>query len=249
MAINVIINGASGKMGQEAVNAINADPALNLVAQLSRNDNLADEIAKHHADVVVDLTVATVAYENLLTIIQAGAHPVIGTSGLTTEQISTAKQLCSDKKLGGIIVPNFSIGAVLMMQMSQIAAKHFQHVEIIEMHHDGKLDAPSGTAVRTAQMLDEARTAHHDLSIPATKPCHEPSISGSRGANYKNIPIHAIRLPGLVANQQVIFGGVGETLSITHNTIHRECFMPGVLLCCKKVHTLATLGVGLEVLL
>jgi len=240
MTIRILVNGASGKMGQECVKAIQNDSELQLVGQTARNDDLAQIIKTTHAQVVVDFTVPQAAYSNVLTIIQSGAHPVIGTTGITPEQITELKQQCASKKLGAIIAPNFSIGAVLMMQFSQTAAKFFPNVEIIELHHAGKADSPSGTALKTADLIAETRS-----SVPEVKASRE-IIPGARGASSHNIPIHAIRLPGLVACQEVLFGGLGETLSIRHDTIHREAFMPGVLLACKKVLQLDHLVYGLE---
>lgn len=243
MSIKVIINGANGRMGQEAVKAINADARFELVAQTGRTDNLAAEIKKLQATIVIDLTTAESVFENTKTIITAGAHPVVGTSGLQPEEFMTLKQLSAQKNLGGIIVPNFSIGAVLMMRYARDAAKYLPNVEIIEMHHDGKLDAPSGTAIKTAELIQEARQ-----SSPETLDVRE-TITGSRGAVKHGIHIHAVRLPGLVAHQQVLFGGNAETLTIRHDSMHRSCFMPGLLLACEKVSSLNELVYGLEHLL
>lgn len=241
MTIKIIVNGAKGNMGQQAAKAIQQDPSLKLIAECDKEDNLATIIQNTKADVVVDFTHVGVAYDNVETIIQHGARPVIGTTGFTEDQIKKLQQHCKQLKRGGIIAPNFSIGAILMMRFAIDAARYFSDVEIIEMHHERKLDAPSGTAVKTAQMISEI--------IPNKQPTnaneHEV-IKGARGATINNIPIHAIRLPGLLAHQKVMFGGLGETLSIHHDTINRECFMPGVLLSCKKVMELKELVYGLE---
>jgi 4-hydroxy-tetrahydrodipicolinate reductase len=241
MTIRVLVNGAQGKMGQFTVAAIQGDSGLTLVGQTGHGDSLADEIKKSKADVVVDFTQADVVLKNTKTIIESGAHPVIGTSGLVQEQVDELKKLCAQKKLGGIIAPNFSIGAVLMMKHAQNIAKYFPDVEIIEMHHPGKLDSPSGTAVRTAELLSASRQ-----TTPAKKNSIRETVPGARGANYLDIPIHAVRLSGLVAHQQIIFGGSGETLTLRHDSIDRLCFMPGVLLACKKVMELKELIFGLE---
>ncbi len=240
MAIRVLINGASGKMGQQAVKTIESDPAFVLAGQTGRKHDLAAEIKNTKADVVLDLTNADVVLKNLKTIIAAGAHPVIGTSGLLKEQVQELQTQCAKLKLGGIIAPNFSIGALLMMKHAQEIAKYYSDVEIIEMHHAGKLDSPSGTAVRTAELL-----ALEQTKKPPLQPTKE-TIKGARGATYQNIPIHSIRLPGLVAHQQIIFGGSGETLTIRHDSIDRQCFMPGIVLACKKVIGLKELVYGLE---
>jgi len=239
MTIKVIINGANGRMGQEAVKAINADNELTLVAKTGRQDNLMQLIKDQQAEVVVDLTNAESVFENTKTIIDAGAHPVIGTSGLTSQEIHRLGQLCDTKNLSGIIVPNFSIGAVLMMRYAEDAAKYLPDVEIIEMHHDGKLDSPSGTALHTAELMNHHRKKNQD------KKNLKETIPGARGAKLDDIPIHAIRLPGLVAHQMVIFGGNAETLTIKHDSIHRSAFMPGLVLACKKVNTLKGLVSGL----
>ncbi len=243
MTINVIINGANGRMGQEAVKAIENDKDLSLVGKNNHGDDLSQIIKENDCNVVVDLTTAHSVFENCQTIINANAHPVIGTSGLTMEQIAELQGICRNKQLGGIIVPNFSIGAILMMQFARQAATYYDDVEIIEMHHDGKLDSPSGTAIKTAELIAENR--QHNKEI---KPQKEV-LPSARGANCRNIPIHSVRLPGFVAHQQVIFGGTGETLSINHQSIHRESFMPGLLLACKKVPHLNELLYGLEYLL
>jgi len=243
MSINVLVNGASGRMGQHVCAAVSADPELQLVAKTGVDDQLSDVIQKSKADVVVDFTDASVAFVNTATIIEANARPVIGTSGLTQQQVTELAKLCEAKNLGGIIAPNTSIGAIMMMRLAQLAVQQFPNVEIIEMHHDGKKDSPSGTAIKTAEMLAEARNELIEL-----KPSKE-IIPGARGASHESIPIHAVRLPGLVAHQEVIFGNTGETLTIRHDSINRECFMPGVLLACKKVMELNHLVYGLDQLI
>lgn len=240
MTIRILVNGAQGKMGQEVVAAVNKDPELKLVGQAGKTDDLSQLIKETKAEVVVDFTTPRAVYENALAILAAGVHPVIGTTGLAAEQISELKERCAAQKTGGIIAPNFSIGAVLMMQFAQTAARYYSAVEIIEFHHQGKQDAPSGTAIKTAEMIN---AACENQFTP--KPLHE-TIAGSRGALKNGIPIHAVRLPGFVASQEVLFGGLGETLTIRHNTIHREAFMAGVLLACKKVVKLDKLIYGLE---
>ncbi len=239
MTIRILINGAAGKMGQPLVKAISDDADFILVGQTGRAHDLATEIKQTRADVVVDFTNADVVYKNLATIIEAGVHPVIGTSGLLNAQIQELQKRCRTLKLGGIIAPNFSLGAVLMMKHAVDIAKYFPAVEIIEMHHDGKLDSPSGTAMYTADLIAKKQT-------PRTAKTAKETVPGARGADYQQIRIHSLRLPGLVAHQQIIFGGSGETLTIRHDSIDRQCFMPGVLLACKKVMELNELIVGLE---
>jgi len=240
MAIRILVNGAQGKMGQQTVSAVKADKELELVAELGKQDNLLEAIKNSQAEVVVDFTTASAAYENAKQIIEVGVHPVIGTSGFLPEQIKEIVTACHEKKLGGIIAPNFSIGAVLMMKFSKDTAHYFKDVEIIELHHDGKEDSPSGTAIKTSEMITAGRG-----KIPEKKVGTE-TLKGARGATNHGISIHSVRLPGLVAHQEVIFGGIGETLTIRHDSINRECFMPGVLLACKKVVGLDKLVYGLE---
>lgn len=244
MTTRIIINGANGKMGQLAVKTLKQDAQFTVVGELGHKDDLTTVIKDTQAHVVLDLTTAEAVFKNALAIINAGARPVIGTSGLLKDQVQELKKQCAQQKLGGIIAPNFSLGAILMMKHAQQIAKYFSDIEIIEMHHNGKLDSPSGTAVRTAELLAETRT-----NPPTTLPNAREMIAGARGANYQHIPIHSIRLPGLVAHQEIIFGGTGETLTIRHDTIDRQCFMPGVLLACKKVTEVNELIYGLESLI
>lgn len=240
MQTRVIVNGAKGKMGTLACETLQNHTDFDLVAQLNKEDNLTQMIAHTSAQVVVDLTRADCVYENSLTIIQAGARPVIGTSGLLHSQIDALASLCESTNLGGIIVPNFSISAVLMMMFAAKAAAYLSEVEIIEAHHQQKLDAPSGTALKTAEMIAAAR------KYPKNQLALKELIAGSRGGTHEEVSIHSLRLPGIIARQEVLFGTVGETLSITHNTIDRQCFMPGIILSCQKVMTLDRLVYGLE---
>lgn len=239
MSIRVLINGSKGRMGQAAVKAISHDSELELIAETGRGDDLNLAIQRHKPDVVVDFTNAEAVLQTTKIIIENNVRPVIGTSGLLPEQIRKFQAECEKMQLGGIIAPNFSLGAVLMMKYAREAVKYFPHVEIIEMHHDGKLDSPSGTAMRTAEMMAEVR---EKLTVKSSREI----IPGSRGAMHHEIPIHAIRLPGLIAHQQVIFGDTGETMTIRHDSVDRISFMPGVCLACKKVMSLNTLVYGLE---
>ena len=240
MPIKVLINGAFGRMGQISVKTIKENPKFELAGQIGREYDLAKSIKDSGAQVVVDFTHPESAFANAMTIIEAGAHPIIGTSGLSQEQVNSLAQKCDAKKLGGMVVPNFSIGAILMMRYAKEIAKYMPHVEIIEMHHDEKADSPSGTAIRTAEMLAEAGQMNQPL-----KPSKEIK-PGARGANYLSIPIHAVRLPGFLAHQQIIFGSTGETLTLRHDSIGRECFMPGLVLACEKVMGLDRMVYGLD---
>lgn len=240
MSIRVVVSGYCGRMGQEACQAIEQDDELLLVGRADSGDNLGEIVKTSKADVVVDLTVASSVVKNTQAIIDAGACPVIGTSGLVKAAVEKFQAQCKDKSIGGVIAPNFSIGAVLMMQFAEQAAKYLPEVEIIEMHHENKEDSPSGTAVRTAEMIAEAR-----VGKPVPKGEKE-TLPGARGATLQDIPIHAVRLPGHVAHQQVIFGNLGETLTLRHDSINRSCFMPGIVMACKKVVKLNELKYGLE---
>ncbi|MFH1618165.1 MAG: 4-hydroxy-tetrahydrodipicolinate reductase [Candidatus Margulisiibacteriota bacterium] len=220
--IRVIVNGAKGKMGQTTVAAVKAAEGLELVAECDLGDDLARLIKSKNAEVVVDFTQPDAAMKNAKIIITSGAHAVMGTTGLTEKDQQQIEKLCKENKVNCLIAPNFAIGAVLMMQFAREAAKHMHKAEIIELHHDKKLDKPSGTAIKTGLMMKE---------------------SMGEGAE---IPIHSVRLPGLVAHQEVIFGGVGQTLTIRHDSISRESFMPGVVLAIRKVMGLKGLVYGLE---
>lgn len=238
--INVIINGGHGKMGEIARLALNSASEFNIKALSGRNDDLQSLIKTTDTKLVIDVTSAKSAFDNSLSIIEAGAHPVIGTSGLLEHQIQHLQQLCQHKKLGGIIAPNFSLGAILMMKYALDAAKHFSYAEIIEMHHEKKLDAPSGTAMKTASMLNKALQEH------STERVEEETLPGARGAKMGSIPLHSVRMPGIMAEQQLIFGNLGETLRIEHRTINRDCYIPGILLACRKALELDSLVYGLE---
>jgi 4-hydroxy-tetrahydrodipicolinate reductase len=243
MSTRVIVNGATGKMGILACQTLETHKDFDLVGCLTKKDNLHQAIETLSAEIVIDLTRADCVYENTRTIIHQGAKPIIGTSGLLAHQIKELTAECERQQLGGIIVPNFSIAAVLMMIFSAKAAEYLSEVEIIEMHHQQKLDAPSGTALKTAEMIATARTNPKNvLNL-------KELVSGARGAAHHDINIHSLRLPGVLARQEVLFGNLGETLSITHSSIDRSCFMPGIILACQKVMGLRTLIYGLEHLL
>jgi len=242
--IRVLVNGAKGRMGQEVVKAVTAAADLELVDQTDLGDDLITRIKASQAQAVVDFTTAAVAFENTRKILEAGVHPVVGTSGLLAEQVAELQQLAKDKDIGGLIAPNFAIGAVLLMKYAQDAAKYLPDVEVIELHHNRKADAPSGTAVKTAQLIAEARQ-----EIPKALVEEKELFEGARGSEVHGVRVHSLRLPGLVAHQEVIFGGTGETLTIRHDSIHRESFMPGVCLACRKVIGTQQLFYGLEHLL
>ncbi len=244
MPIRVLVNGAKGRMGTTVCQAVRQDAELALAGEADLGDDLAGLIASSGAQVVVDFTAPAAAYPNAETVIRAGAHPVFGTTGFLPAQIAALQAQCREKKLGGLIAPNFAIGAVLMMRFAAEASRHMPYVEIIELHHDGKAEAPSGTAIKTAEMIQAARPQAPRLKVES-----QELSPGARGARAYAVPIHSVRLPGHVAHQEVILGGLGETLRIRHDTVSRESFMPGVLFGIKKVMGLKELVYGLEHLL
>ena len=192
----------------------------------------------------MEFTSPAVVMNNLRVLLQNKVCPVVGTTGLSKEDLAELTALSQEKNTPVFIAPNFAIGAVLMMKMAKAAAKYLPHVEIIEMHHDQKLDAPSGTALQTADMIREVRK-----SMKQGHPDEKEKLPGARGAEVDGIHIHSVRLPGYVAHQEVIFGGLGQTLTIRHDSMNRESFMPGVVLACKKVRALKGLVIGLDQLL
>lgn len=243
--INILINGANGKMGSTTVAAIANEKDFKLVSCTSSKDDLISEIKKHKVDVVIDWTTPASVFENTQKIIAAGARPVVGTTGLSSDQIKLLSDECKSKKIGCIIAPNFSIGAILMMRYAQDAANYFPDVEIIEYHHPHKKDAPSGTAKKTAELIAENKkqkntSAEIDIQL---------KNNAARGEHYHGVPIHSIRTTGVFANQEVIFGGSGETFTIQHHATDRNAMMPGLFLCCRKVMELDYLVYGMESLL
>lgn len=244
MTIRVLVNGAKGNMGLQSIAAVSSESGLEIAAQTDLGDDLKSAIEDSQAQVVIDFTTPSAAFDNALTIIEAGVHPVIGTTGFKPEQIKTLQAQCREQQLGGVIAPNFAIGALLMMRFAAEAAVFLPHVEIIEMHHDGKAEAPSGTAIATAERIAAVRPERPALKVESRE--LEPGALGTRA--YA-VPIHSVRLPGHMAHQEVILGGLGETLRLRHDSISRECFMPGVMLAVKKVIALKELFHGLEPLL
>ncbi|MDX9753245.1 MAG: 4-hydroxy-tetrahydrodipicolinate reductase [bacterium] len=239
--IRVIVNGAKGRMGSEAVNAIHAEPDLELAAQIDLGDDLAQAIKTTKADVVVDFTRPDCVLKNVHTIIEQGVGGVVGTTGFSPAQITELTQRCEGRSPAILIAPNFAIGALLMMHCAQIVAKFMPKAEIIEFHHDKKLDAPSGTAVKTAELIAKAS--------PETIVPRETFEIGPRGDLFFGIPVHSVRLPGLLAHQEVIFGAEGQTLTLRHDSISRGCFMPGVVLSCREVMKRTGLIYGLDTIL
>jgi len=244
-AIRVGVLGARGKMGAEVVKAVTAAEDLELVAGIDAGD---DREALRGADVVVDFTAPSVVMDNLAWCLHAGVSVVVGTTGFDDARLAMVRDLLADKpKQGVFIAPNFGIAAVLMMRFAAMAAPYLDSVEIIEMHHPYKADAPSGTARRTAELVAAARIAAG--LDPAGPDATSEVLDGARGASVAGIPVHSIRLTGLVAHQEVLLGGPGETLTIRHDSIDRASFMPGVLLAVREVVNRPGLTVGLEELL
>lgn len=241
--IKILVNGANGKMGQAACKAIENDKDLDLVSCADSADNLKEAIGASKVDVVVDFTAASVAYQNASIILESGVHPVIGTTGFLGSQIDELQKLAAEKNLGGLIAPNFSISAVLMIKYAQDAVKYLPDVEIIELHHDRKEESPSGTAMQTASLVSKAR--EKELSTRASREL----VPGARGAKCHDIQVHSVRLPGLIAHQEIIFGGDGQSLLLRSDAYNRSSFMPGVLFACKKVLSLDKLYYGLEQIL
>ena len=230
--IRVGVLGARGRMGAEVVKAVTNSSDLELVAQLDLGDSL-DQLVSNKAEVVVDFTTPDSVMKNLEFLLKNEIHAVVGTTGFDQARIdSLTKELVRHPKVGVLIAPNFAIGAVLMMEFAAKAARYFESAEIVEMHHPAKVDAPSGTAARTAELMTEARKESAMKPMPdATK----QSLDGARGSKVGDIPIHSIRAQGLVAHQEVLFGGVGETLTMRHDSLDRAGFMPGVLLGIRSV--------------
>ncbi|KOO49039.1 4-hydroxy-tetrahydrodipicolinate reductase [Viridibacillus arvi] len=262
MTIRVAIAGPRGKMGSEAVHTVMKNDQMELVAVLDHREianslenytefpntyhvpvfrNLEDLFKTSKPDVFVDLTAPEAVYKHTKEALENGVRPVIGTTGFTDDQLDELTELSANLQLGAIIAPNFAIGAVLMMKFSQMAAAYLPEVEIIEMHHDRKLDAPSGTAIKTAQLIQENRRSHKQ-----GHPNEEETLPGARGADFEGLRIHSVRLPGLVAHQQVLFGGEGQLLTLRHDSFNRSSFMSGVKFSIEKVMQLDELVYGLE---
>ena len=226
---NIAVCGANGKMGKQVIKAISGVDKYALVAKIDINNGefatIKDAQDSVNIDLLIDFTQPKTIYENALYCLNNGIDIVIGTTGLTDEQIKELENLSNNKNVGCFIAPNFSTGAVLMMKFAQIAAKYFDNAEIIELHHNQKKDAPSGTAVKTANLMAQANSNF------TTGNCEEvETIKGARGASsYNNIHIHSVRMPGFMASQEVIFGSSGQTLKIRHDSTDRECYMDGVL--------------------
>ena len=241
--IKVGVFGAKGRMGATVCDAVDADDDLDLVARVDIGDP-SEELVEGGAEVAVDFTTPDAVKSNIEFCLANDIHVVVGTTGLSADDLAEIEKQASDSKANVFVAPNFAIGAVLMMRFAEQAAPHFRNAEIVERHHENKLDAPSGTALRTARLMSDARGEPWAETAGTTE-----TLSGSRGGEAEGIRVHAVRVPGSVAHQEVILGAPGETLTIRHDSLDRVSFMPGVLLAVKKVSSLDDLTVGLEKLL
>ncbi|MGN1402453.1 MAG: 4-hydroxy-tetrahydrodipicolinate reductase [Bacillus sp. (in: firmicutes)] len=259
--VKIVVAGPRGRMGREAVQLVQETGQFELVAVIDRKNNggnlkdvdgfnyvdapiyadVDDCFRNVKADVLIDLTTPEVGMKHTVSALRHGVRPVVGTTGFSAEDLKELDRLCDETQLGCIIAPNFALGAVLMMKFSQMAARYFQDIEIIELHHDKKLDAPSGTAVKTAEMMKEVREQKQQ-----GHPDEKETLPGARGAEFDGMRIHSVRLPGLIAHQQVIFGADGQSLTIRHDSYNRASFMSGVKLAVEHVMKMQVLVYGLE---
>lgn len=260
--LRVVVAGAAGKMGKETIKAITQAPDMVLVGALSPSRIGEDAgtvaglpaplgvVISHDApglleetrpDVVVDFTRAEPSAELAAWALASGAHFVTGTTGFSPEALAAMRAQAEAAERAVLVAPNFAIGALLMIEFAQRAAKYFDHAEIIELHHNQKVDAPSGTALKTAEAMQAAQARFGVSNVPETE-----KLPGARGAETGGIHIHSVRLPGLLAHQEVLFGGLGQVLTIKHDALSRECYMPGVLLAIRRVGGLSGLTHGLE---
>jgi 4-hydroxy-tetrahydrodipicolinate reductase len=260
--IRVLVSGAAGKMGRETLRAIWKAEDIELVGavdpyaggidagdlidtvktDITVRTGLESALEDIRPDIMIDFTSPDSVYQNICTALKLGVRPVVGTTGMGADQLNDVKEMAFRYKTGCVVAPNFAIGALLMMKFAAEASKYFPNVEIIEMHHDKKVDAPSGTAVKTAELINLARGEYRARQVPDIE-----KLTGARGAEFqKGLRIHSVRLPGLMAHQEVIFGGLGQALTIRHDSMSRESFMPGVLLAVRKVMSLNEMVYGLE---
>jgi 4-hydroxy-tetrahydrodipicolinate reductase len=243
--IRVAVAGYRGKVGAVLAAALQSEPGFDYVGGVTRGDDLAEFLHAKRPQALVDFTRPSEVMHNALAAVAAGAAPVVGTTGLASSDVDKLETACEAKQVGGIVAPNFAIGAVLMMHLADIAAPHFDAVEVIEMHHAAKLDAPSGTALSTARRLASRRT---DKPF-AHKRAEKETLAGTRGGEEGGVAVHSVRLPGFVADQEVIFGLPGQTLTIAHRTTSREAYLPGVVLAIRRVTAEPRFYRGLDELL
>ncbi len=246
MSVRVAVLGAGGRMGSEACRAVEGADDLELVARVGSADPLPS-LVDSGAQVAVDLTRPDAVMDNIRFCVEHGVHVVVGTSGVDEERLATVRGwLESAPGVGVVVAPNFAVGAVLMMRFAAQAARFFESTEIVELHHPDKADAPSGTARRTAELVARARAA---AGLAAQPDATSTALDGARGADVAGVPVHSVRVRGLVAHQEVLLGTAGETLTIRHDSYDRASFMPGVLLAVREIGSRPGLTVGLEPLL
>ena len=239
----VMVVGAKGRVGACVVRGIEAADDLTLAGAVDLGDDLAAAIAEYEPAVAVDFTTPDAVFDNVRTVLRSGVHAVVGTTGMSNEQLDRLDATAREHGVACLVAPNFALGAVLMMRFAAEAARHFPWTEVIERHHEKKLDAPSGTARATAERIAAARSG----AAPEVE--ETESAPGARGGRVHDVPVHSLRLPGSVAHQEVWFGGPGETLVIRHDAINREVFVPGVLLAARNIAAHEGLVSGLEPLL
>lgn len=262
--IRVAVSGAGGRMGREVLAAVSAARDLELVGAVDRGfggascrdlcgEDVPDLVVEEKLgalldtckpDVLVDFTHGGVAPSHALSALQRGISPVIGTSGLGFEDVNAIRDACEQYSTPGILVPNFAIGAVLMMKFATLAAPYMPYCEVVEMHHEKKIDSPSGTAMYTAELISGARAGTPDEVSGAIE-----KVEGARGARSKGVRVHSVRMPGFVASQEVLFGSDGERLSLRHDSMDRKSFMPGVVLACREIRNRTGFMVGLDALM
>lgn len=259
--LRVVVHGALGKMGQQVLDTVCQEPKMEVVGAIDlkvaqdrlplpdgsgtvpSSSDLDSILTSCHPDVMVDFTIAHATMPAARIATNRGVNLVVGTTGLTTDDIAEIERLSREHQVGAVVAPNFALGAVVMMHLAKIAGKYFDYAEIIELHHHLKADSPSGTALSTAKAMAQAK------GKPFSHPPEPGKTSASRGQQVEGITIHSVRLPGLLAHQEVILGGAGQTLSIRHDTISRECYVPGVMLAIKEVVKRQGLVYGLDTLL
>ena len=242
--MRVGVLGAKGKVGTTMVEAVEAADDLTFTVGIDADDPL-DRLVETQTEVVIDFTHPDVVMDNLRFLIENGIHAVVGTTGFTDDRLEKVESWLADHSgVAVLIAPNFAIGAVLCMHFAQQAARHFESVEVVELHHPHKADAPSGTATRTARLIAQARKG-----MPPNPDATSTGLEGARGADVDGVPVHSVRLAGLVAHQEVLFGTQGETLTIRHDSLDRTSFVPGVLLGVRRVADRPGLTVGIEPLL
>ncbi|MFN8076955.1 MAG: 4-hydroxy-tetrahydrodipicolinate reductase [Kineosporiaceae bacterium] len=241
MSITVAVIGAKGRMGQEVCAAVEAAEGLTLGPRIDAGDDL-DALAS--SDVAVVFSVPDVAVEHVLACVRHGVHAVVGTTGWSQDRLDQVRAALADAPgVGVLIAPNFALGAVLLMRFATVAARHFESVEVVELHHPDKVDAPSGTARHTAELIAAAR---REAGLGPVPDATTTGLDGARGADVDGVRVHAVRLRGLVAHEEVLLGGPGEQLTLRHDSYHRSSFMPGVVLAVREVGSRPGLTVGLE---